>query len=241
MQKYIYDWKPDLPDTRDQMFTVGEPIIPPMSVDLESKFPPVFNQGTLGSCSGNALAGAIGYIHPDLLASRLFIYYNERSIEGTIQRDSGAFLRDGIKSMADLGVCQESTWPYMIESFENKPSDLSYIEAMKFRINSYSRILTLADMINCLAAGFPFVFGFTVYPEFEGPIVAATGEVPMPTGLETSLGGHAVLAVGYDISTRTIKVRNSWGSGWGKNGYFTLPFDYISNPNLASDFWTIRA
>jgi C1A family cysteine protease len=84
------------------------------------------------------------------------------------------------------------------------------------------------------------VFGFTVYESFEGDAVAKTGEVSMPGPSEKVLGGHAVVAVGYDDSTQRFIVRNSWGPGWGMGGYFTIPYAYLTDSNLADDFWTVR-
>ena len=92
----------------------------------------------------------------------------------------------------------------------------------------------------CLAEGFPFVFGFTVYESFESQQVARTGIVSMPQRGERVVGGHAVVAVGYHDTEKRFIVRNSWGTGWGMKGYFTIPYDYLSNPNLAEDFWTVR-
>ena len=95
-------------------------------------------------------------------------------------------------------------------------------------------------MKGCLASGYPFVLGFTVYQSFESDTVAQTGHAPMPGPNEQTIGGHAVLAVGYDDSQNWFIIRNSWGTGWGMQGYFTLPYDYLTNDNLADDFWTIR-
>ena len=84
------------------------------------------------------------------------------------------------------------------------------------------------------------MFGFTVYESFESQEVAKTGVVPMPAPGEQVVGGHAVLAVGYDDSAQTFMVRNSWGTGWGQAGYFTMPYAYLTTRGLSSDFWTIR-
>ena len=170
--------------------------------------------------------------------SRLYIYFNERALEGTIDFDSGAQIRDGIKVLAKFGVCPESSWPYDISQFTRKPTAACYKEGLKHRISSYHRLQTLDEMLNCLAEGFPFVFGFTVYESFESLKVAQTGIAPMPKKTERALGGHAVMAVGYDQKQKRFIVRNSWGTQWGQAGYFTLPYAYIET--LASDFWTIR-
>ena len=115
-----------------------------------------------------------------------------------------------------------------------------YQDALKNRAAAYRRVIqNLDQMRGCLAAGDPFIFGFTVYASFETEAVAKSGVAPMPQPGEQVLGGHAVLAVGYDDSAQTFTVRNSWGTGWGQAGYFTLPYAYLTTRGLASDFWTI--
>jgi C1A family cysteine protease len=218
----------------------------PPKVDMRSKCSPVEDQGQLGSCTANALVGALEFLElkdgaqfSDL--SRLFLYYNERVIEGTVDQDSGAFLRDGIKSLAKQGVCTEPEWPYKISRFTKKPTRACYRTAKKHRILSYHRITTVDEMRGCLAEGFPFVFGFTVYDAFESAAVAKSGVLNMPGPKEKVLGGHAVMAVGYDDGARRFVIRNSWDSDWGQKGYFTMPYDYLSpDKNLADDFWTVR-
>ena len=243
-----YGWVPDLPDQRDFLYRsirVAPPVLP-HQVDLRSLCSPVENQGNLGSCTANALAGALEFLElknkkPLVDLSRLFIYYNERVLEHTVKTDSGAMLRDGIKTLAKRGVCREKNWPYVVSKFAVKPTAKCYKEALTHTITSYHRILTLDEMLECLAEGYPFVFGFTVYESFESSAVAQSGVVQMPQPGERVLGGHAVMAAGYDDAARRIIVRNSWGPDWGMGGYFTMPFDYISDRNLSDDFWTIRA
>ena len=170
--------------------------------------------------------------------SRLFIYYNERVLEDTVDYDSGASLRDGIKTLRKQGACWEKTWPYLIERFTRKPSKKCYMEAKKHQIESYHRINSLPEMLTCLAEGYPFVFGFTVYESFQSQRVAKTGVANMPKKKEKVLGGHAVMAVGYNRRQKKFIVRNSWGTKWGKEGYFTMPYEYLET--LSADFWTIR-
>jgi len=250
-----FGWVPDLPDHRD--FTYAAPLLAlrslPAKVDLRKGCPPVYDQGQLGSCTANAIGAAFQFNQKklglkDFMPSRLFIYYNERDIEGTANQDSGALIRDGIKSVNKLGVCPETSWPYDGSEFPLnpkltvKPSAACYTEAKKHTADQYSRVArTLNQMKGCLASGFPFVYGFTVYESFEGNQVAKTGLVPMPKQGEETLGGHAVLAVGYDDSSQRFIVRNSWGPKWGIKGYFTMPSTYLLDANLADDFWTVRS
>lgn len=238
-----YGFKRQLMDHRDFKYALIKPqgVVLPSSVDLSGKCGTPFNQGQLGSCTANALAGAMDFIRQGLIASRLFIYYNERVIEDTVSYDAGANLRDGIKSLASQGVCRETLWAYDVFKFAVKPPQACYDLALKDVIKSYHALDTLDDMKSCLAEGFPFVFGFTVYPEMESADVARNGIVPMPKKGESPLGGHAVMAVGYDDETNLFKIMNSWGPLWGKAGFFFLPYDYLSNPNLASDLWTVRS
>jgi C1A family cysteine protease len=247
-QNKHYGWVPDLPDHRDQLYAA--PVVNlatfPSQTDLRLKCPAVYDQGDLGSCTANAIAGAVEF---DLMKeskqvftpSRLFIYYNERVIEGTINSDSGAMIRDGIKSIAHQGDAPETDWPYDIAKFAMKPSTKTYNDAKKHRAVLYQRLnQDLAQMKGCLASGFPFVFGFTVYQSFETQQVASTGVVPMPAPSEKPVGGHAVMAVGYDDSQQRFIVRNSWGTTWGMAGYFTMPYAYLTQSNLSDDFWTVR-
>lgn len=243
-----YGWVPDLPDQRDHLFAAPAPVLSalPTSVDLRKGCPKeVYDQGRLGSCTANAIGAAFEFDLlkqglPDFMPSRLFIYYNERVKLGTVDVDSGAMIRDGIKSVAKQGVCAETSWPYDISRFTEKPPEQCYVEAIDNRALAYQRVTrTLGQLKGCLASGYPFVFGFRVYESFESAEVARTGVVPMPKPGEEALGGHAVLAVGYDDETGRFHVRNSWGSDWGDGGYFTMPYAYLTERGLSSDFWAI--
>jgi C1A family cysteine protease len=249
-----YGWRPDLPDYRDLLYAAPLSALKklPPKVDLRKGCPPVYDQGGIGSCTANAIGAAFQFDQKkqglkSSVPSRLFIYYNERDMEGTVNQDSGAYIRDGIKSVNKLGVCPETMWPYDGTEYPPnpkltlKPSPKCYTEAKKHIAIQYARVArTESQMKGCLASGYPFVYGFTVYESFESNQVAKTGVVPMPKTGEEVLGGHAVLAVGYDDSTRRFIVRNSWGTGWGIKGYFTMPYGYLLDGNLSDDFWTLR-
>lgn len=243
-----YGWVPDRPDNRDKLYAAiaAPPKKLPPSVDLRSQCPPIENQGQLGSCTANALVGNLEFLEnkcgqPFSDLSRLFIYYNERAMEGTVNSDAGAMIRDGVKSLVHQGVCSEEQWPYNIAKFAQKPATACYQAALNRQVTSYHRILSLQQMRMCLAEGYPFVFGFSVYEGFESDTVAKTGKLNLPKPTERQLGGHAIMAVGYNDSTKRLLIRNSWGTDWGLKGYFTMPYNYAANTNLADDFWTIRA
>ncbi len=248
--RFGFGWMPDLPDNRDHLYSapLAKLRVLPTKADLRRHCPKVYNQGEIIEFDRKKQKLR------DFIPSRLFIYYNERSIERSVPLDNGAQIRDGIKSVAKQGACPETEWSYddtPADSNTNlwpsgakprqKPPSSCYKDAKKFRAVSYQRVdRTLSQMKGCLADGFPFVFGFTVYDSFESAEVARTGVLQMPKPREGVVGGHAVLAVGYDDKTERFVVRNSWASSWGKKGYFTMPYSYLLTDNLSDDFWTIR-
>ncbi len=242
-----YGWLPDRPDHRDKLYAAiaRPPKKLPPSTDLRPTCSPVENQGQLGSCTANALVGNLEFLekkagHAVTNLSRLFIYYNERALEGTVGEDAGAAIRDGVKTLVKQGVCGETAWPYKINKFKQKPAPACYRQALNHQVTSYHRVASLKEMRMCLAEGYPFVFGFSVYEAFESDEVARTGVLNLPQPDEKNLGGHAVCAVGYDDASSRFLVRNSWGADWGMEGYFTMPYAYLDDRNLADDFWTLR-
>jgi C1A family cysteine protease len=254
-------WVPDLPDHRDLVYSAPMQHLRqlPPSVDLRPQFPwAPYDQGPIGSCTANAIAGAIQFDRakekktPDFTPSRLFIYYNERSMEHSIPADAGAMIRDGIKSVAKQGACKEATWRYdptpanpQTHLFPpnsppaTKPPAAAYHEAESCRAMAYFRVQhSLAQMKGCLAEGFPFVFGFSVYENLYDASGNPVSVLPMPSG--SQIGGHAVLAVGYDDAKHLFTIRNSWGPGVQDHGHFYMPYAYSVDSNLADDFWTVR-
>jgi C1A family cysteine protease len=218
----------------------------PALVDLRPGCSPIENQGQLGSCTGQAIAGLVEYLNrkakKNLDVSRLFIYYQERLLYGTVNYDSGAYLRDGIKAVNKFGAPLESLWPYIIGRFAIKPSAAAYKDALKRRVGAYRRITDFDGVKTALAQGYPVVMGFNVYSSFQTLAVARTGQMPYPNvQTERLLGGHAVALVGYRDSTQQFIARNSWGTGWGDRGYFYMPYQVVQNTSMSSDFWIITS
>lgn len=255
-----YGWRRDTPDFRDlfdHQLQLASPLKPvpdgmtQFSLRGEDPAPP-YDQGQLGSCTGNGVAGVVAFRRKQLglpvwIPSRLYIYFWERFIEGTVGQDSGAEIRDGIKVVAKRGAPPEDLWPYDIRRFTEQPPAEAEQRGATDRVLKYARVHQSSVAIKrWIYNGFPVVFGFTVYESFESDTVARTGQVPYPSTTEQVLGGHCVVLIGWNDTmpvTRPVpqqgmyEVRNSWGTGWGDGGYCWMPSQYILNPNLASDFW----
>jgi C1A family cysteine protease len=254
-------WNPQLPDHRDLVYSAPMGTALPAAVDLRPKMPPVYDQGQIGSCTANATDALVQFLlrpggdTPWFSGSRLFIYYNTRAAEGTIGSDSGGQIRDAIKSVVTFGVPAETAWPYDGSPAREdgtfipgatatiQPSKPIYDAAAVAKAVSYSAVpQMLSHLKGCLAEGFPIAFGFTIYSSFfaitdDIPLV----DIPIPSPDDGVEGGHAVVAVGYDDATERFTIRNSWGPNVQDRGHFYLPYGYVTNSNLASDFWTIRS
>lgn len=250
-------WLPDPPDGRDRAYKarrrVGAVYTPP-SVDLRGALmPDVYWQDRIGSCGPMAVAAMAHYVRrkqgvatpgdrTDWVPSRLFLYYEARKLLGRVTQDSGSTLRDNLRVVSALGLTKEKLWPYDIARFAVEPPAIAYQKATKFQVLEYLRVdnLSLAECLDCLASGYPFVIGITTYPSFRTPAVTASGIVPTPNpSRESPYGGHALMVCGYDQGRRAFLARNSWSSDWGIGGYCWIGFAYICT-RMAADGWTIR-
>jgi C1A family cysteine protease len=265
-------WLPDIPDHRDytedtpavaellaktKALGAGAKAAPaalPPNIDLRASFTPIFDQGQLGSCTAQAAAGLLQYFEKHTRgtwvdASRLFIYKAERDLLGWTG-DTGAFLRTAMEELVLLGAPPEQYWPYNIANFDVEPSAFLYAIGANYEAVKYFRLSpptattaqTLLNIKTYLAAGFPSMFGFPVYPEYDNP--APGGLIGYPSPSEGSRGGHANVAAGYDDTLKigndvgALLVRNSWGTGWGLAGYGWLSYKYVLQ-GLATDWWSL--
>jgi C1A family cysteine protease len=230
----------------------------PASIDLRQYCSPIEDQGQLGSCTGNAIAGVVEYydiksgkatVNNPLRVSRLFIYYQERVIENDVNYDNGAYIHDGITAMYTYGACQETLWPYVISRFSTRPSTAAYADALNRKATSYQQCANFTTVKTAISQGWPVVIGFDVYASFESGTwwqPTGTGLMPYPNvNREQLLGGHCVSLVGYNDNLTGpagkgyFIARNSWGTSWGQHGYFYMPYQVIQNTNMSSDFWII--
>ncbi|MEO8623916.1 MAG: C1 family peptidase [bacterium] len=254
-----FGWRPDTPDNRDKVFShlaamrrMKQKLPSVVDLRLSGFLPPVYDQGELGSCTANAIGAAYEYQQrkqglENYMPSRLFIYYGERQIEGTINSDAGAEIRDGMKVVGKLGAPHEDLWPYDIGKFARKPSPATYKDAAKHNCLAYESVdVSVPAVKAALAAGHPVVIGFTVYESFD--TITKDGRMPIPKPMEKVEGGHAVLVVGYKKmkikGTSTMAdhaiVRNSWGADWAAKGYYYMPLKWLCNTDNADDFWTLN-
>lgn len=240
------------PDARDFGITrLALPKSLPSAIDLTEWCGPVRDQGALGACTGFAGAAMAEFLWRryrgrELVFSPLFLYYQERALDGDLGAgDTGSSGRTCVKALAQAGVCLEPNDPYDASVFRNPPSAAANEEALAYRAGAYHNLgHSVQDMKACLASGYGFIVGFTVYDSFESEAVASSGLMPVPdTSRERALGGHEVFFVGYDDtvacpgtrSAGAFKVQNSWGTGWGQSGFFWFPYDCAADSSVLMD------
>lgn len=213
----------------------------PPKFDLIPWCGPVKDQGDEGSCTGHAYSSvreflARKYEDNGPILSPQFLYCAELIAEGTFPQDAGANSRTGCVILNQNGCCEEALFPYISSQIQH-PTLAQMSNAQKYLGGAYHRITHLPDLLSCLSSGYVCTLGFTVYESFESDKIGNTGIMTMPKSHEKSIGGHEVFAVGYDLTTERVLIQNSWGSSWGQNGRFEMPFEFITDTNNVSDIW----
>lgn len=246
MTTRVYNHRHDDIDVRDHRIQFHETLlrVPPF-IDLRKDFPPIYDQGQLGSCTANAACAVFEYMIKTRYGnnyyfdtSRLAEYYWTRICDdpANASQDSGGSIRCSVKVMNQIGVCSEKCWPYKIRRFSMRPPNNCRTEAGKNRVTQYARVSqTLGQIRYALIRKCPVIIGFVVYESFESDTVSRTGYVPMPDKQrENVLGGHAVVLVG--MTDKHFIFRNSWGN-WGDNGYGYFLHQFLLDRNLIIDMW----
>ena len=260
-----FNWIKDPKKPQESDFLViseRKTIVDLYDLTTNKQFPSIYDQGELGSCTANALSCAVSFDYLNNFVklsqsssssssssssvtfnpSRLYLYYKERERENDIPNDNGAILADGVNVLLSKGVCSEEQWPYIINKFSTKPPVECDTDALQHKLVTCKLVnQTQHDLESCISSGFPVVFGFVVYNDIRNISASNNFILPMPKFGEPSIGGHAVIIVGYDSTKKLFKIRNSWGEKWGDKGHFYMHYDYVLNFNLASDFWILTS
>lgn len=222
------------PDHRDWTYQVSRQPIRDI-VDLREWDSRIEDQMTLGSCVGQAIAGAYemmlkrNYPNQYTELSPLFVYYNGRLIEHASDLDAGTTIRSGIKGLLSYGICTEELWPYDVEKFNVQPSPEAYDDGRHRTIENYRRLYGISDMISAINNNRPVVIGMSVYTQFfDLNMDNAVVEIPENRYLDY-YGEHAVYLVGYNRNNKQLLAKNSFGEEWGDHGYFWIPYDYAQS------------
>ena len=219
----------------------------PRVIDLRIHCPPVEDQLETNSCVANAVVGALEFHQkkaglPLTDLSRLFVYYNARSLSEMENQDSGSLIHHGMAAVLAYGACEASKWPFRQTSVTQRPGKDCYENATRYEAVQYARTPVGDPALKALANGLPVVFGMYAPMDYYD-IAAQTGVMPKPQDVYPTRppSGHAMLIVGYDLDDKTYLVRNSWSERWADKGYFRVPFETMEAWSKPEDFWTIGA
>lgn len=231
MKSIVFDTIPSLEDERDFRYDQKKLSLK-QTIDLREWDSSIESQGSVGSCVGNAIANAyelmVRQLYPDkfIELSRLFVYYNSRIFDNSVEDDIGTYIRDGLKSAFRYGMCSEQLWPYLEDNFNKQPTPECYVDASQRVVTRYETLYTLRDMLEVLNDNRPVVIGMNIYEGFM-EMNPKTSVLKIPREYTKLIGSHAVVVLGYDLSKQLFLAKNSFGKDWGDNGYFWIPFEYV--------------
>jgi len=210
----------------------------PSQFSLQNRIGIILDQGEIGSCVSNAFALCLQMLtNKHVRMSRLFHYYCGRAIQGESSTvDTGLDIRMAANIIRKFGACAEQNWPYVTANYSKLPP-LNVFKASKLFKKYYYTFLdqNLNSLKTCLSiSSSPILFGFNVYDSF---LNSTKGVIPMPNvETEEFQGGHCMLIVGYNDTTQRFTCANSWGSSWGDRGLCYMPYAYLLDSTLSSDF-----
>jgi C1A family cysteine protease len=226
---------------------VPEPL--PRSKNIWNDLVPVVDQGPWGSCTAFAMRYAymlwhlrtVGTLPPEPSVAYWYAQSRTKLLGGNLQ-DTGSTTAATVWVLANLGTPTNTTWPYTAANVFIKPTISALTNpknTVPVRITTFKNAASTLDILKrVIADNKTLLASIMVYSSMMKISVFVSGVVPMPNIRRESLqGGHAIAITGYDDTIKRFIFRNSWGSYDGINGQYTIPYDYITNPQLASSFF----
>jgi len=209
----------------------------PRRIDLSKDLPPPGNQGKQQSCVGWAAAYALktyqekieghlpivtreGNVNRRRVFSPSFIY---NQINGG--RDNGSYFSEALNFLEEEGCATLADMPYRELDYTSQPSRRARKNARRFRISHWGQVNTVSTMAVKihLAKGLPILTGLMIDEGFRN----ARRDFIWRSRVGESIGGHAVLVIGYDDRLRAFKLINSWGRKWGDGGYGWIDYRHF--------------
>ncbi len=253
---YKFGWKKEPHDPRDMRYTVTAPVSLPTAFTTRVVQPKIWDQGNLGSCVAHGVTRVAAHRmiasrlmtisksnQPSGMLSRLQVYYNGRWLEGSIGYDSGLYVRDGMKALAQWGAASEAVWVgapkyYDVTKFTKAPS-LRARTNLLGKVDKYEKLFVNVEVIKqAIYAGNLVAFGFDVFESIYD--TKKDGIIPMPLPGQSPVGGHCVCATGWDDTKECLEIANSWDVDWGDAGFGWMNYRNIVE-KYCDDFWTVKS
>jgi len=230
----------------------------PVEFDLSIMMPPVRSQGSQGSCVAWATTYYLKsyqekiqheylYASYENVMSPAFVYNQSKLGEDC---GSGSAIAKALEILKTKGCNTWEEFPYTDLDCLRLPSEEQQQLAEINKINDYFSVAipelntdenyTLTNLIKTLILQKnPIVIGMSVDDDFKANIPLNGDGIYIynkyDENKDDSACGHAMLIVGYDDELNAFKIVNSWGTGWGENGYGWINYNFFLDQN-DSDF-----